>query len=218
MSRYRILQWAIWFAIAIVASSAVAVEPEPANNQKRTGQDWPHWRGPNRNDHIAEISRWTSDSWLPSKPVWTKRLGEGSSSPIVVQNKVYTLGWKGERETVSCFDAVTGNELWAVPYPAPRYGRNAVGDQSLHFGVSVRNGSITGLGFNGVQLGFQAEVSDVRVRWTRSPASFSKVARVISMVRCFGPEASAVMYGRLISVAVRVLSSHFAFSAASRRR
>ena len=33
--------------------------------------------------------------------------------------------------------------------------------------------------------------------------------------RCFGPEASAVTKGRLISVSIVVESSHFAFSAAS---
>ena len=34
-------------------------------------------------------------------------------------------------------------------------------------GVSVKNGSIVGMGANGVSLGDQAEVSDLRVRWNR---------------------------------------------------
>ena len=36
--------------------------------------------------------------------------------------------------------------------------------------------------------------------WMRSSTSASNLARVSFMVRCFGPEASAVMNGRLISV------------------
>ena len=50
---------------------------------------------------------------------------------------------------------------------------------------------------------------------TRSYISFSKSALVISIFRCFGPEASAVTKGRLILVDVDVESSFFAFSAAS---
>ena len=46
----------------------------------------------------------------------------------------------------------------------------------------------------------------------------SNRARVSFIVRCFGPVASAVMNGRLISVSSSVESSILAFSAASFRR
>ncbi len=48
---------------------------------------------------------------------------------------------------------------------------------------------------------------------TRSSTSASNLARVSFMVRCLGPDASAVMNGRLISVCVVEESSIFAFSA-----
>ena len=47
--------------------------------------------------------------------------------------------------------------------------------------------------------------------------SCSSLARVSVAWRCFGPEASAVMNGRLISVEAAEESSHLAFSAASSR-
>ncbi len=53
------------------------------------------------------------------------------------------------------------------------------------------------------------------VFWMRSSTSASNLARVSFIVRCFGPAASAVMNGRLISVCVVDESSIFAFSAAS---
>ncbi len=40
-------------------------------------------------------------------------------------------------------------------------------DNSVRFGISVRNGSITGMGGNGVFLGSQGKVTDLRVRWNR---------------------------------------------------
>ena len=57
-----------------------------------------------------------------------------------------------------------------------------------------------------------------RQRSTRSFVNCSNLARVRRICRCFGPEASAVMKGRLISVSIIVESSIFAFSAASRSR
>src|SRR5579871_3136717 len=52
----------------------------------------------------------------------------------------------------------------------------------------------------------------------RSSVSCSSLARVSVTVRCFGPLASAVMKGRLISVCMDEESSFLAFSAASFRR
>ncbi len=54
--------------------------------------------------------------------------------------------------------------------------------------------------------------------WSRSSTSCSSFERESFRARCFGPEASAVTKGRLISVSIVVESSCFAFSAASRRR
>ena len=53
------------------------------------------------------------------------------------------------------------------------------------------------------------------VRWMRSSTSCSILARVSLMLRCFGPDWSAVMKGRLMSVSIVLDSSHLAFSAAS---
>ena len=55
-------------------------------------------------------------------------------------------------------------------------------------------------------------------RSSRSEVSSASFARVRRVSRCFGPEASAVMNGRLICVSCVVESSILAFSAASYRR
>ena len=56
------------------------------------------------------------------------------------------------------------------------------------------------------------------VRWISSSTRVSSLARVSLTLRCFGPLASAVMKGRLMSVWVALDSSILAFSAASLRR
>ncbi len=56
------------------------------------------------------------------------------------------------------------------------------------------------------------------VRSTRSAVICSKVERISVVLRCLGPEASAVTNGRLMVVWVTEDSSTLAFSAASNRR
>ena len=53
------------------------------------------------------------------------------------------------------------------------------------------------------------------VRSMSSETSDSSLERVSLTLRCLGPEASAVMKGRLTSVSIELESSIFAFSAAS---
>jgi hypothetical protein len=48
-----------------------------------------------------------------------------------------------------------------------------------------------------------------------SPTKASNLALVTYKLQCFGPDASAVRYGRFISVELVAESSHLAFSAAS---
>ena len=56
------------------------------------------------------------------------------------------------------------------------------------------------------------------VRSTRSAVICSNVERISVVLRCLGPDASAVMNGRLMVVWVTEDSSTLAFSAASNRR
>lgn len=82
------------------------------------GADWPQWRGPERNGISAETS-WNTD-WKASPPkvLWKASVGLGYSSFVVADGKVYTTGHAGEKDTVFCFDAVSGKEVWKHTYPA----------------------------------------------------------------------------------------------------
>lgn len=115
--------WA--FTIAVVLFAAA-----PA-----LAADWPHWRGPDRNDIVAEDSGYDAGGW-PPRPVWQKSVGEGSTSPLIVGDALYAMGSVGGKDSLWCLDAATGDERWRVSYAAPRYGRNATGDQGLFGGIT----------------------------------------------------------------------------------
>ena len=96
--------------------------------------DWPHWRGPNRNDIISEPSGWTADGWRSSESAWKQNVGEGSTSPIVVGDRLFVMGWRDEKDFVYCLNTKTGKEDWSVSYKCPQYGRLATGDEGLYSG------------------------------------------------------------------------------------
>lgn len=110
---------------------AVLLLPPIARGQ---AADWPHWRGPNRNDVTVEKSGWHDGRWMADKPRWTAEVGQGCTSPIVVGDRVYVMGWHDGRDHVRCLDARTGKPIWMVTYRCPQYGRHAVGDEDAYAG------------------------------------------------------------------------------------
>jgi outer membrane protein assembly factor BamB len=80
--------------------------------------DWPQWRGL----HLDGVSReklsptpWPKDG---PKTLWKASVGTGFSSFAVARGRVFTLGHTASNDTVFCFDAATGKELWNYSYPS----------------------------------------------------------------------------------------------------
>ena len=81
------------------------------------GFDWYRWRGPDLNG-ISKETGWLA-TWPREGPkrVWKATVGIGFSSVSVANGRVYTLGNIGDKETVYCFDAVSGTRVWSHSYP-----------------------------------------------------------------------------------------------------
>jgi outer membrane protein assembly factor BamB len=81
-------------------------------------QDWPQWRGPSR---TGAASGFKPPSAWPDRPkqAWKVQAGEGHSSPVVVDGRVYLLSRVGEQETVTAWDLSGGKQLWRHGYDAP---------------------------------------------------------------------------------------------------
>lgn len=100
--------------------------------------DWPHWRGPSRDGIVKESSGYLEgETWLPKKADWLYEAGEGSSSPIVVDGRVYVLGWKDGKDTLHCLDLKNGKPVWRQDYENPKHGRHAAGDQRRYGGPTA---------------------------------------------------------------------------------
>ena len=87
----------------------------PAVVSNRGSDDWPQWRGKNRDG--VSVEKGLLKTWPQGGPklAWTaKGAGDGYSSFSVVGGKVYTLGARGGIEYVMAFDESTGKKLWEV--------------------------------------------------------------------------------------------------------
>ena len=79
----------------------------------RTLDDWPQWRGPNRDGISTE--KGLLKAWPAAGPplAWrTTGAGEGYSSFAAAHGRLYTMGARDGTEYVMAFDAATGKKLW----------------------------------------------------------------------------------------------------------
>jgi outer membrane protein assembly factor BamB len=82
--------------------------------------DWPNWRGPQQNRVSTEkglVESWDPNGGEGSNLLWMREDLGGRSSPVVFQNRLYTIvrdkpATEEEAEKVVCVDAATGKTLW----------------------------------------------------------------------------------------------------------
>jgi outer membrane protein assembly factor BamB len=87
----------------------------PITGPIRAVEDWPNWRGP-RGDGISRETD-LAEKWPEGGPprMWDADVGLGYSSPIAAGGRVYLFSLDNKYETLTCFDALTGDVLWNSP-------------------------------------------------------------------------------------------------------
>lgn len=84
--------------------------------------DWPQWRGPNRDGVWNETGILESFPPAGLKVLWRAPVGWGYSSPVVARGRVFLTDSQLMRpkseERVHCFDEATGTPLWTYSYDA----------------------------------------------------------------------------------------------------
>src|SRR5439155_20698618 len=111
-------------------------------------QDWPQWRGPNRDAKVnGLIAPKTWPRELTQK--WKVTVGEGDATPSLIGDKLYAFARGDAKEVTLCLDAATGKELWRDEYDA----LGATGPASRHSGPrsspTVADGKVVTLGVRG---------------------------------------------------------------------
>ena len=101
----------LWMAAVLAGVLALTVSWGRAG-----GEDWPQWRGPNR-DGTTQESAWRATALADGpKVVWRKDVGVGYSAVSIKGKFLYTMGNVGNRDIVYGLDVATGAELWQHSY------------------------------------------------------------------------------------------------------
>ncbi|MCB9767693.1 MAG: PQQ-binding-like beta-propeller repeat protein [Candidatus Omnitrophica bacterium] len=123
--------------------------------------DWPNYHGPNQ-DGVSYESGWSLD-WKTDPPdmLWKTNVGRGFSSVTVVGDRLFTMGFKKDLDSIYCLDAETGKEIWSYSYPSvlfddgDQYGGGACSTPT------VANGKVFTLSKLGLVHCFDAQTGEV---------------------------------------------------------
>jgi len=138
-------------AVAVLAGTSFAA-----------GADWPQWRGPTRDNKIADFK--APASWPTSlKQGWKVSVGEAVASPVLAGDKIYAFTRRGKEEVLTCLNAADGKQVWEYKYEADEVGRPASGFpggesfKGPRSTPAVGNGKVVTLGVGGVVTCLDAE-------------------------------------------------------------
>jgi len=129
-------------------------------------QDWPQWRGPNRDGKTTGFK--VPATWPATlTKQWDVVVGNGVASPSLFGDRLYVISREGENEVVRCLDAATGNDVWKDSYPsAPATGPGSGGGRFIgaRSTPTVADGRVVTLGVNGLLSCYDAASGAVKWR------------------------------------------------------
>lgn len=139
-------------ATSFLLFALTALAPDAA------AQEWPQWRGPNRDGAAAsfrEPAKWPAQ--LTRR--WVKDVGLGYATPLLAGDRVYIFTRQGEAEVMTALDAGSGQQIWRSSYPAPFLMNPATrphgaGPKST---PALAGGRLFTLGMSGIVTAFDAE-------------------------------------------------------------
>ncbi|MFK7821936.1 MAG: PQQ-binding-like beta-propeller repeat protein [Planctomycetaceae bacterium] len=124
---------------------------------------WTGFRGPNRDSRVTEkLSRqdWNTQ---PPEEVWRRPVGPGWSSMAVVSGRLFTQEQRGEKEAVTCYNAVDGKLIWS--HEEESRFEEVVSGAGPRATPTVVNNRVYTVGAKAILLGLNA--SDGTVVWRR---------------------------------------------------
>jgi len=131
-----------------------------------TAQDWPQWRGPDRDGAVAAFD--VPSSW-PAELTqqWKVEVGLGYATPILVGDRVYMFARQDDDEVMMALDAESGETVWRTSYDAtfnmmPATRRHGPGPKST---PTYADGRLFTLGISGIVTAFDGDTG--RQLWQR---------------------------------------------------
>lgn len=129
-------------------------------------QDWPQWRGPNRDGKVSGFagpSEWPAE--LAQK--WKVTVGSGDSTPALVGDKLYVYARQGAEQVMMCLNAASGEELWKDSHVAPQVTGGARQHPGPRSSPAVADGKVVVLGVGGTVSCYDS--ASGKLLWRKDP-------------------------------------------------
>lgn len=125
-------------------------------NGTAIAQDWPQWRGANRDSKTSDFAApkaWPKE--LTQK--WKTTVGVGDATPALVANQLYVFSRQEDDEVLRCLAADSGKELWQAKYSAEAVKGPDAGHGGPRSSPTVVQGKVVTLGVCGTLSCFDAQ-------------------------------------------------------------
>ena len=112
-------------------------------------QDWPQWRGPNRDAKAADFKApktWPKE--LTQK--WKVVVGDGVATPALVGDRLYVFSREQGNEVTRCLTASDGKEVWQDKYESLGASGAAGSFSGPRSSPAVANGKVVTIGVRGM--------------------------------------------------------------------
>ena len=112
-------------------------------------QDWPQWRGANRDGKVTGFV--APETWPQElKQGWKVTVGAGDATPALVGDRLYVFARQGDEEVTLCLSAADGTEIWRDKYAAQAVTGAAARHPGPRSSPAVADGKVVTLGVGGV--------------------------------------------------------------------
>lgn len=119
-------------------------------------QDWPQWRGPNRDDKVPGFM--LPKSWPQQfNQKWKVSVGKGDATPALVGGKLFVFSRQEDAEVIQCLDAATGAGVWSNKYEALPPTGAAARHPGPRSSPAVAEGKVVTLGARGMLSCLEAD-------------------------------------------------------------
>ena len=135
-------------------------------------QDWPQWRGPNRD---AKVDGFKAPAAWPAQltPTWKQTVGLGDTTPALVGDKLFVLSRVEAEENVVCLNAADGKEVWRQKYAAPAVSGPSAGAHSgPRSSPAVADGKVVTFGVTGILTCWNA--ADGKQLWQKAATTWPR--------------------------------------------
>jgi outer membrane protein assembly factor BamB len=134
------------------------------NSTDSFSQDWPQWRGINRDSKVTGFkapATWPAEL----KQDWKVTVGFGDATPVLVGKKIFLNTRQGTDEVILCLDAETGKEIWKNQYPSVAVTGPAGSHPGPRSTPAVDDGKVVTFGASAILSCLDAETG--KLLWRR---------------------------------------------------